>query len=878
MKIKRLISLLLTIVICLGFFTFPVGADTYGASDEKVLYALGILDSAYNDLAKAVTRIEMVKYVTRLCAIEAIPANGETPFADVPAENEASGAVNFAITKNIISKAEMFYPDRTVKYEEAVKMIVAAFDYNDLAIQMGGYPNGYLALASEIGLLKDVTAGGGSELTLNGVVKLLSNALDCTVCNTTLTTNKNTGADVIISDSSAKESVLNKRFKISKYGAFIAEYDSSTGNVKAEIRSKDKDDSIAEFNVGDVVNLTVSSKAEIGDIKYTYSNIYVNDANELVFAVADKNIEIVIGHIYEINKSHIDAEQYPSYIENIGFENSEDYVDVADSCRFYFNGQPVGDNVAYSFIGTFSRAVIYKDEIISLEAYELSEGGIITNVGDNDITYIKGETSDALLDDIYGYKNISVYVNGLLSDFLFVSNGTFFDYYASENKDTLIVVASTVEITDDFYSYGGNKLNIGKDQYPLSENFKVYCSTNGDKYKASNDFSLLLKRTVTVYIDFAGYVRYIRPVLEDELSKEYYAFLMGYNQEGLGQPEFLAYVLKDGVIEKNIYTISEYTANKYADDIATIRKKITDINEADEGDKNTALKESNIVYKIMVDDKGRITRFAEATKFSDPVLNPMYETKNGFEISDYLATSQQIISSSAPRIYFNDATVCVMFYSENLGIVIQDVQWSLLASRGSTTPLLLTPYAEEGSSDIDLMLIRGDLENLSHKRVENVLSGLLTDVSIGYDAETEKEVINVKINGESFVVSKYSDALEGVTDVAYIEYVKDNPFLLEKEVMINTVFNLSGVPESWEIESGVDVNGIHKDEFERFDNKRAFFTSGDAWYMGEGVPVYQIVETNGNVKFVKSKKGNVTMGVDVWYVYYNKEIRALFYR
>ncbi len=139
-------------------------------------------------------------------------------------------------------------------------------------------------------------------------------------------------------------------------------------------------------------------------------------------------------------------------------------------------------------------------------------------------------------------------------------------------------------------------------------------------------------------------------------------------------------------------------------------------------------------------------------------------------------------------------------------------------------------------------------------------------------------MLNVKINGDSFVVSKYRDALEGVTDVAYVEYAKDNPFLLKNEIKINNVYNLSGVPESWDVVSGVNVNGIHKDELERFDNKRAFFTSGDVWYMGETVPVYQIVETNGNVKFIKSKKGNIQAGSDVWYLYYNKEIRTLFYR
>lgn len=272
--------------------------------------------------------------------------------------------------------------------------------------------------------------------------------------------------------------------------------------------------------------------------------------------------------------------------------------------------------------------------------------------------------------------------------------------------------------------------------------------------------------------------------------------------------------------------------------------------------------------------------FAEATKFSDPVLNPMYETINGFEIADYFSVSQQFTGTGAstPRIYFNDAIMCTMFYSENSGIVIQVVPWDLLSYRGTTTPMLLTPYAEEGSSDIDLMLIRGDLEKLSHKREQDTLSGFLTDISMGYDTEAEKEVLSVKVNGESFVVSEYRNFLNGVTNAAYVTYIKNNPFLLENEIKINSVYNLSGLPENWEIESGVNVDGIHKDELERFDDKRAFFTSGEAWYMGASVPIYQIVEANGDVKFVKREKRDISAGTDVWYLFYNKEIRVLFYR
>lgn len=124
----------------------------------------------------------------------------------------------------------------------------------------------------------------------------------------------------------------------------------------------------------------------------------------------------------------------------------------------------------------------------------------------------------------------------------------------------------------------------------------------------------------------------------------------------------------------------------------------------------------------------------------------------------------------------------------------------------------------------------------------------------------------------------YRNSLNGVTDAAYVTYIKNNPFLLDNEIKINTVYNLSGLPENWDIVSGVNVNGIHKDELEKFDDMRAFFTSGEAWYMGETVPIYQIVEANGDVKFIKKEKRDLSEDTDVWYLFYNKEIRVMFYR
>ena len=48
----------------------------------------------------------------------------------------------------------MFGPEDPVTYEQAVKMIVSALGYDLVANNKGGYPTGYLAVASSEGITK----------------------------------------------------------------------------------------------------------------------------------------------------------------------------------------------------------------------------------------------------------------------------------------------------------------------------------------------------------------------------------------------------------------------------------------------------------------------------------------------------------------------------------------------------------------------------------------------------------------------------------------------------------------------------------------------------------------------------------------------------
>lgn len=874
MKLKRILSLLLGFAIVIGMCTFSYALDTASAVDINKLCAFGVLDKRSDDLSRPVSRIEMVRYVTALYGKEAAYMKGETNYVDVLSEHEYSGAVNFAYSKGIISPSDYFFPERTVKYEEAVKMIVTALGYNEIAVSYGGYPNGYINVAFDIGLLKGVQSGEGHGVTLITCATLLDNALSCKVCSASMIVTKDGKTEYIYENAKDSDTVLEKRFSITKYGAYVKEINNSKKTIKAEILSKEKNSS-SQYNAGEEVLFTFADSSFIDDCKYAIADIYTDSEGVICYLKNHKGIEVFSDNILEINKSKNMAPNNPKMMENIAFENSEDYIDIAENCNMFYNGTAVDKSKSYNFIGSFARAVIYNDEVISLEAWDLTEGGLVSSVGIGDITYQKGDIKGLEIRNITSFEEVNIILNGVKSEIYSLNEGCVFDFYEDEDKKLLLIVASSIAITDTLETVGTEGLRIGGDIYPLSSKYNCYVSDDGENFSRALSVTELLSRTVMAYLDSAGYVRYVKPVLDDELSKEYFGIITGYNKEGLSEPEFSVCLLKDDTVEKGVYTLSESLIKNNSLLIDKIIAETEELREADSALKNDAIKKADLFYKIKVNDKGKITKISVPSRFSEPVLNENYAAGTDGLLFNSSFTTLAVPQIANPRIYFPDAKICLFYYSAEGEMQVDLVTWNDITGRACSS-MLLTPFAEPRSSKIDVMLMRGDAESLKVTRGDYVKKGLLTDITLGYDKESDSEVLNVKVDGKDYIVSKYKNMFEGVTDAAYILYSEGNSLIKSNEIMPVTIFNLSGSPDSWKL-SAARQEGLHRDEIDFIDSERVYFKSGDVWYFNENEPVYELVEANGKVKFVKSSRGAVPEGAECFYIYQYYEARALFF-
>lgn len=163
----------------------PDIADTKYAEAAELLGALGIMvgdaESGAFRPDDPILRSEMAKVAVYSIGLEDIvkSSNGTTKFPDVPADHWATGAINVADQQKLVVGDEegTFRPDDNVTFEEAVTIIVRALGYEPAAQDKGGYPTGYMSIASQKQLLKGIDAVSAQPAKRGDIAQLVFNAL-----------------------------------------------------------------------------------------------------------------------------------------------------------------------------------------------------------------------------------------------------------------------------------------------------------------------------------------------------------------------------------------------------------------------------------------------------------------------------------------------------------------------------------------------------------------------------------------------------------------------------------------------------------------------------------------------------------------------------
>lgn len=238
---KKIIGLLLCMTLA---FTTPILAYSdveegiYVSEAITILSNFNVLNGYEDGTFKpeaTVTRAEMAKIICEMLGNKGL-GKSDTVFTDVPNTHWASGYISTINSLNVINGYGdgTYGPEDTVKYKDAIKMVVAALGYNPVAEVNGGYPGGYQVIASSTGILNNITGVNADEFATRGVIaQMVYNSL-------TVPMMTQTGFGTNTSYGYSNETVLNKvgitKFYGSVYATSLSDYENiKEGTVKLKV-------------------------------------------------------------------------------------------------------------------------------------------------------------------------------------------------------------------------------------------------------------------------------------------------------------------------------------------------------------------------------------------------------------------------------------------------------------------------------------------------------------------------------------------------------------------------------------------------------------------------------------------------------------------
>ncbi|MBQ3022710.1 MAG: S-layer homology domain-containing protein [Clostridia bacterium] len=231
-NLKKTLAVVLAFAMILSMGAISTFAYTDVAEGTVVSEAVSILSNleiltGFEDgtfrPSETVTRAQMAAIICRMLGYEdqAKSSMGSTVFDDVAADHWASGYINVAQAQQIINGYGdgNFGPEDKVTYEQAVKMIVAALGYDLAAQSKGGYPTGYLAIASTKGITKSANGRVGDAAARSTIAVLVYNSLEVELMDQT---SWSTGSDGDRYGMTG-ETVLSRYLGVKKYEGVVSE-------------------------------------------------------------------------------------------------------------------------------------------------------------------------------------------------------------------------------------------------------------------------------------------------------------------------------------------------------------------------------------------------------------------------------------------------------------------------------------------------------------------------------------------------------------------------------------------------------------------------------------------------------------------------------
>ena len=449
---------ILAFMLCISMLcVFPTAFAQEVDSSLQVLEALNI--GSFSNDESAVTRGEFVDALSDILNYSNRPQNTDGVFSDVTAASDLSGAIYNAYERGLISGYAdgSFGIDNPILFEHAVKILVSALGYDNMAAAYGGYPSGYMIVADQNRILHGVSKRSGD--TLNGAecAQLIENAMNTPVYQQVVF-----GANEAVFEAFEGETLLSVYARIKKITGTVTDNGITSLSGKSAVSSGNVIINGEGFSVG-----STSAEDFIGYNVLAYVTCGGNTKEEVLYITEAETVKLLA-----IPASRILTSEPDFSVSNIVYEDVYGIIQTANVnlvADCIYNGNAYFDLTNEDLNLDFGKIILIDNtgdgiyDVIKVEAKEMFLASGVN--ADRKILYTKDGKSLSFENS----KNIKVFRDGAESDFSEISEWDVVSATVSFDKSTVTLSASSqkvsglvdaVTVSDLTVSIGGKYYNV----------------------------------------------------------------------------------------------------------------------------------------------------------------------------------------------------------------------------------------------------------------------------------------------------------------------------------------------------------------------------------------------------------------------------------
>ena len=533
---KRLLSVILSVALLMSFFTVFASANTVKKDailndSIRFIRAVDIManytDSDFES-NKVITRAEFAGVLA-----DVINYKGETGISKVCTMKDVAATNAYAEKIAIVTNLKYmngngngeFSPERAITVAEAVKTVVSMAGFDLYAKKLGGYPTGYLVVADQLGIIKNIKTSG--DLSIVDLAKILYNLRNVYIMQPSIITDEGEVTYSLYHDGNA-ERFMHKYFGLNYFEGLVT----SNGITGLVGESETARDSIkvndAEYRINDETAYAINY---IGRrVAGYYRTDEETNIKELVYLYQDDDQEFLTFDIKDYG--FINGTTLTYYTDED--HNEEEEIEISSVPYIIYNGKYVSSLEERFFKeNDYGKVTLTSSEFgkvydtIIIETYYsvyVQDFDIVNNIAYLNVASPELPEGVEFIDAKDKRNVIEVFdVDGNPKEFKYITPHSMID--VSQNGNVYKIIVNREAYTKDFTiaSIDGNYFSNGKNEYFVSDK---YLNTTKPVVKPE------LGRNYNVFINSFGAVVWFEASYK---ASEYtVGYLIEYAAEGRG--------------------------------------------------------------------------------------------------------------------------------------------------------------------------------------------------------------------------------------------------------------------------------------------------------------------------------------------------------